>query len=185
MVNYFSSKLGIVLCIVSFLFVANDFGTRFTSKAIKKNKALRHVNVVNFALPQISLLDVAEIEDKYKDTQEEITSDTKTRSGVMSREYQDNQKGLLQTLFINDNKLELKSIIHSNAKEAVALILVTNIKNGTSELETIPHNSRIYGYRILVEEQTQIQLIKLAINEESQKVEKPSQQIILSMYKPK
>ena len=101
----------------------------------------------------------------------------------LTAEQQLAQQGLMQQVFIDDNKLTLKAVIHkrnaaaseSKTTLAYALINQTNLKTAKSELVKIFNKQKIKGFTLTVLSSTQVELARTH--------ELGEQRITLTMYR--
>lgn len=88
------------------------------------------------------------------------------------------QQGLIDTFFIDDKQLILKSVIKDNTNgfnKSFALFDVLDMKTGQKEIVQVAHDRSILGYKVQIASITQVHLSRLHL----QKL----QQVTLIMYK--
>lgn len=183
-------KLSIVTIFLTLAWVVTDVSTR-----LKREYQLK---VDNSEIAEILPLQLPLLDNQMVNLLSESYSQYKTIEAVesnkqpgMSAQEQKNQQGELQSLFIGDNKLQLKAVMKgltvgnsksistSNSKSdtlnksaLTALILTTDVKTGQKKIEKFENNSQMYGYYLSIEKNTQVILSN----------EKTQQEIILTMY---
>ena len=111
MVNYFSTKLGISISVLTLLFIVSDINNRFGNKTLNMNKPVRSIVIEPLVMPQIKAATLSKLEQRYQQFQTKKVLIAAANSDKMNDEAQAKQQGLLQQFYINDNKLQLKSII--------------------------------------------------------------------------
>ncbi len=183
MINFFTSKVGLIISVLTLLYLATDINDRFAKKINSSNKAADTLTIETLSIPQISKLTVSTLEQVYKQYQikKEVPLDGKNNE-EMSGEEQAKQSGYLQSFYIDDNKLQLKSIIKNDQQLAVALILVTNVKSSVSKVEPFINNSQAYGYKLTIENNTQVTFTSVAVANKQPALNKTAQKVTLSMY---
>ncbi|MFT6985517.1 MAG: hypothetical protein ACJAT7_001327 [Psychromonas sp.] len=184
--HYFSSKLGLMVSIITLLFIVSDIGVRFAEKAGKINKTTPQFVIEPLAMPQIAQSTISQLQDSYQKYQTPEKPAAEINNNVISAEAQAKQQGRLQKFYINDHSLQLKSIIKNDEKQAIALILVTNVKSNSTKLEKFENNQPAYGYRLTIANNTQVKLTQLAIAPlptQPQTLNQTLQQVTLTMYK--
>jgi len=160
----------------------SDINNRFADKIAKINKTDHKIAIEALAVPQIKKSTISQLEERYQQFQTKKIPVAKSMSNEMSAKAQAEQQGLLQKFYINDNKLQLKSIIQNDNQLAVALILVTDVISGIETLEKFENSSAAYGFRVAIENATQVTLTKITMPGQLQ-TDKKNQQVTLSMYK--
>jgi len=180
-----TNKLSIFVVVLTLLWLLVDVTTRLAGQSEAYNNTHELTEIKPLVLPQLTTKVVEQLNLAYQqyDTNKEKSLDSQT--GMTATE-QAKQQGELTSVFIDDNKIELKAIIvnkgvdegvytsheHSNIN---ALILTTDIKSSEQKIEKFSHDSQVYGYHLVIENNTQVILTK----------QQPQglQEIILTMYK--
>jgi hypothetical protein len=156
-----SSPTGIIVIILTLLWVASDVSKRFANQTAEQQQAVKSVNITPLNLPTLNAEVLGQLKMNYLPYQEQAPVKQNIDSLGMSAAEQANQQGELTRFFIKDNKVELKAIINNVAlKDLNALILMTNIKTGDKILNKYQHLSELEGYIVEVDKNTQVTLTK-------------------------
>jgi hypothetical protein len=185
-----TNKLSIATILLTLVWVVMDSSTRLNIKYQLKDNSSEIAEILPLEVPQLGDHMVNLLSESYAQYKSTEAVEANKQSGMSALE-QANQKGELKTLFIGDNKLQLKAIIkgltidssksisNSNSKDdslkkssLIALILTTDVKTGQQKIEKFENNSQIYGYLLSIEKNTQVILSK----------KQAQQEIILTMY---
>jgi len=174
------NKLSLAILILSLLWVTVDAVNRLTPSNVSASDAKQVTNIVDLTLPQLSAQTLSQLALAYKPYQSDIKQSKNNVKGMSTLE-QAQQQGLLKSLFIDTNKVELKAVIRNQAvksnKQLTALLLITDIKSNKSRIEKFTNDDLVYGYKLLIKANTQVILTrKQKLNE---------QKVILTMYKRK
>jgi len=170
-----SSPTGIIVIILTLLWVASDVSKRFANQTAKEQQAVKSVNITPLNLPTLNAELLGQLKMNYQPYQEQAPVKQNIDSLGMSAAEQANQQGELTRFFIKDNKVELKAIINNVAlKDLNALILMTNIKTGDKILNKYQHLSELEGYIVEVDKNTQVTLTKSRAQGQ--------QKVVLTMY---
>lgn len=179
MVKVFKSKLTIGIALMVSLWVLTDVNSRFVNKdKILPKSSVRNIND-KFNLPQLNAHHMNTLQETYAKYQTDGLS-AETNNKKMSAEEQKKQNGLLNALYIDGNKLQLKAVMENktalNKSEKVqlqVLLLITNVDTGDKKVEKFTNQSLVYGYQLQIEKNTQVTLTK----------KQNKQKITLTMYK--
>ena len=156
-----SSPTGIIVIILTLLWVASDVSKRFANQTAKEQQAVKSVNITPLNLPTLNAELLGQLKMNYQPYQEQAPVKQNIDSLGMSAAEQANQQGELTRFFVKDNKVELKAIIYNAAlKDLNALILMTNIKTGDKTLNKYQHLSELEGYKVEIDKNTQVTLTK-------------------------
>ncbi|GAB0111513.1 hypothetical protein [Pseudoalteromonas distincta] len=172
----------IISLLITFIWLLTDINSRLlagNAKSIQNNggQSLK-------ALPAM-VLTSAELDfitQQYQHFKRDEDTNEQTEQ-QLTAEQQLAQQGLMQQVFINDNKLTLKAVIHernttaskSKAMLAYALINQTNLKTAESELIKVFNNQEIKGFTLTILSSTQVELARTH--------EQGEQRITLTMYR--
>jgi len=173
-----TNKLSMVVITLSIVWCAIDMTSRLLPSSNSTNKGVAPFEIAKLYLPQFSLVEEGRLKESY---QEHNVSTPSIENQGMSTTEQSKQNGLLDNLFINNNKLTLKAVIKTastnsqSASQLKALIMVEDIKTGEQKIEKFSQQSSVYGYQLSIEKNTQVKLTK--------KQPQGLQEIILAMYK--
>jgi hypothetical protein len=179
MLTIFTSKLGVVVTLLALLWVFSDVNQRFTNKNITLTKDKASYSASDVSLPQLSK-PYAENLQKFINKYQTKIAATQEQSMGMSAKKQSKQNGLLNTLYIDNNKLQLKAVIQTSKesqKQLQALLLITNVNSGKQQIEKFSNNSSVYGYQLTIGKNTEVSLIR--------KTKQKIQKITLTMYAKK
>jgi len=176
---YLLKPLAIITSLLVFIWILADFSERFLLD--KDSKPISNTNFEKIALYPLNINDkqkqnIISLYDIYKAEESNIKSE-QTEQGL-SVEAQSQQQGVLNQVFSGDKKLQLKAVIaNDNKKQPLlkALLLVTDIKTGESNIEQFINNVQVYGYTLIIDKNTQVTLTRNA--------EHGTQEITLVMYK--
>lgn len=93
----------------------------------------------------------------------------------LSAEEQRKQQGVMKEAYLQNKKIALKAIvIDSQTEQKTALLLVNDIKTGVQKIERFNHGTTVYGFNLLINNQTQVSLERV--------FEDATQEITLTMY---
>lgn len=182
--NLITNKLGLLVIVLTFLWVTADFNSRLTTSTNLQDKNTLIGSVTPLPLPNLSRESVLSLAMAYKKYQTDNDVKVPVKSVGMSEQQQAEQKGELNSLFIGDNKLNLKAIINRNAvkhnsatksKNLVALILIKNLVSAKSEIKQFSHNAQVQGFVLTIDKNTQVNFTK--------QLETGEQKVTLTMYK--
>jgi len=171
-------KTLVFIVFISLAWVFVDANDRFTNKVKKSFNVKNEYENIKLNKPQISIFLVNELLDNLK-KYEKQTIKTVKKSNVMSVVQQAEQRGVLPNLYIGNNKIILKAIVHKRSaglNVLQALILIINLETGEQELKKFLNNEHVLGYLLNIEKNTQVTLTK----QQNQGL----QIITLTMYKP-
>ena len=174
-----TNKLGIAVIIISLLWSIADFADRIASNNDKISKLTEKPELTALHLPMLNANEVEKLSTSYL-KYDQAKNEAPEKQQGMSLAEQAKQQGELKSLFIGDNKLQLKAVIKSNSENSKALhalILIKNVKTGEQSIEKYGQGSKVHGYQLAIAKNTQVILSK--DNEQGQ------QEIILTMYSGK
>lgn len=179
--NLIANKLSLVVLILSLLWVTLDAFNRLIPRNVSVSDIKQATNIVALVLPQLSVQTLSQLTLAYQPYKSDNKQNTNKVQGMSAAE-QAKQQGLLKSLFIDTNKIELKAVIRNQTvnsdniiiKQLTVLLLVTDTKLNKSRIEQFNNNSLVYGYRLSIKNNTQVALVKQQ-NQGEQKV-------ILTMY---
>lgn len=179
--NLIANKLSLVVLILSLLWVTLDAFNRLIPRNVSVSDTKQVTNIVALALPQLSAQTLSQLTLAYQPYKSHNKQNTNKVQGMSAAE-QAKQQGLLKSLFIDTNKIELKAVIRNQAvnsdntiiKQLTALLLVTDTKLNKSRIEQFNNNSLVYGYRLSIKNNTQVALVK--------QQKQGEQKVILTMY---
>ncbi|WDE00525.1 hypothetical protein [Thalassomonas actiniarum] len=178
---------------IALLWSFADLSERFVTDNISGNsrdKSLVHKEFLSRIISSEQQKDIAALYDKYRVT-ENNASQEKESVGLSLKEQQE-QQGVLKQVFVGDLKIELKAVISQGApagnspiegknstvqQQLKALLLVSNAKAGTAEVQEFANNSLVHGYRLSINNNVQVSLTRT--------LEQGEQQITLTMYQIK
>jgi hypothetical protein len=170
-----SSPTGIIVIILTLLWVASDVSKRFANQTAEEQQAVKSVNITPLNLPTLNAELLGQLKMNYQPYQEQAPVKQNIDSLGMSAAEQAKQQGELTRFFLKDNKVELKAIIYNAAlKDLNALILMTNIKTGDKTLNKYQHLSELEGYKVEIDKNTQVTLTKSRAQGQ--------QKVVLMMY---
>jgi len=172
MLTIFTSKLGITISLLSFIFIVTDVNQRFANNHVTKMRDEVAYSTGEITSPQLTHHNAKKLETFINKYQTTVVATPKQAIG-MSDKDQNKQNGLLNTLYIDDNKLQLKAVIQTNKEnqhQLQTLLLITNVINGEQNIEKFSNHASVYGYQLTIEKNTQVSLVRNA------------QTIILTMY---
>ena len=179
--NLIANKLSLVVLILSLLWVTLDAFNRLIPRNVSVSDIKQATNIVALVLPQLSVQTLSQLTLAYQPYKSDNKQNTNKVQGMSAAE-QAKQQGLLKSLFIDTNKIELKAVIRNQAvnsdntiiKQLTALLLVTDTKLNKSRIEQFNNNSLVYGYRLSIKNNTQVALVK--------QQKQGEQKVILTMY---
>jgi len=186
----FNQKVIIFSLIIISLWMVSDFSERFVSHKKNNNIKTDVTTLSELAPVGITQQQKQQIITLYQKYRTEADSDKNNKSQIsLTKEQQEKQQGLLQHMFVGDNKIELKAIVSRgvNAQQQ-ALLLVSNTITGSRKIEAFINNSQVYGYQLKITKSTQVILTRLSgvsnDNEQTPNTELPKakQVITLTMY---
>jgi len=162
MLNTFKFKS--VIFLLTLAFVMNNFINKITIET-KVNPSENIVNSIGSTfIAKLSKENAQNILNKLK-----IIPAKVNRDGDVSIEQQEKQRGLLQQLNIGNKSYILKAVIIENTKFALFEVIDSKLKNKT--IEKISENTPFMGYKLFVNNSTQVTLMK------------GERKIIMRMYK--
>jgi len=186
-----SSPTGIIVIILTLLWVASDVSKRFANQTAEEQQAVKSVNITPLNFPTLNAELLGQLKMNYLPYQEQPVNQNIDSLGMSAAE-QANQQGELTRFFIKDNKVELKAIItltvvkpqsaeqrsvtinKKNIAKLQALFLITNNTSGVKKIEKYRHGQEVHGYQLSIPNNTEVVLTR-ALAEQKQK-------IILTMY---
>ena len=176
---FFLQPLPIISGLLVSVWIFTDFSERFLLD--KNSKAKSDINFEQSQLHPINISNeqqqsIISLYKEYK-SEDKNGSSTKPEEGL-SAEAQQQQRGILNQVFAGDKKLQLKAVIANDNQQLSllkALLLVSDIKTGESNIEQFVNNTQLYGYTLTIDNNTQVTL--------SRNSEQGIQKIILVMYK--
>lgn len=171
----FTGKLAFfVMFFTALLLIGNGVSKLSNPHNQSKNQTKKLELIKPMLLPQLTVQQLTQLNKAYAPFVNKTQTDkTQTKQGMSAAE-QAMQQGELKSFFIGDNKLTLKAVIQQQDSKLIALIETHNIKSGESTVESFAHGSLVYGYKLVINKNTQVLLSK-------EQAEKP-QQITLTMY---
>ncbi len=173
-----SNKLSIAVMALTLFWLIADGTTRLTSQNIVHKQSDELTEITPLVFPQLTTNLVEQLNSAYQQYNVDKDPLLDSQTGLSAAE-QAKQQGELTSVFIDDNKLELKAIIvnkgiNQNDADTKALILTSKIKSGEQQIEKFNNNSQVYGYLLVIKNNTQVILTK----QQPQGLQK----IILTMY---
>jgi len=176
--SIFTSKWAVVVMVFTAVLLLSDGASKLSNTFSQSKKQANHpIAVKPMVLPQVTDQQLTQLNEAYAPFASEKKADKTQQSSGMSAAEQAMQQGELKSLFIGDNKLKLKAVIQQRNSKSVALIEIHNIKSGETTIASFAHGSLVYGYTLVINNNTQVMLSK-------KQAEKP-QQITLTMYTTK
>lgn len=209
LIERYNNKINLFILFISLLWVSVDINQRFFLKPsnYQSNNAVE--NIRSLHIPLLSKATTKKLEQTIApyDQIEKTKTQQNNTNQKMSAEQQALQTGELKTVYIGENKIELKAIISnklsitnksknkgvSKKTSQSALLQVYNSSNQQSSIEEYANYADVYGFQLTILGNTQVQLIKNVVkgdsadnNTTSKKTKNSKQQkIILTMYKPR
>lgn len=196
--NLFNRKLTLASIILTSLWMIDDFSQRFTEASKRKNMNVDQTILTELTPTGITEQQKNQIITLYQQYRINAADNIPKKQQGLTAKQQTQQQGLLKQLFIGDYKLELKAVI-SKASEgensielnsARALLRVSNIISGDVKIEAFANYSQVFGYRMLIEKNTQVTLSRLLPTDEAAQADGGAQTvateqvITLTMYQP-
>ncbi|WDE13271.1 hypothetical protein [Thalassomonas haliotis] len=175
-----TDKIALVTIILTLIWVVGDVQERLLSNNQQSSKVTTYPTITPLLLPLLAKDKAEQIQQKY--LQYRIAPQAKvSESAGMTAEEQARQHGELTRVFAGEHELKLKAVIESVDKDGVktsnelmALIAVKNVTTGQTTIESFLQGSQVYGFRLGIENNTQVILTNTS--------QQGEQKIILSMY---
>lgn len=174
--SFFTSKISITIIVTTLIWAVSDFSNRILTSPTLNKKENRTIELAPLQLPRLNDDTLEHISTSYL-KYNLVDKDPISKNLGMSAEEQAKQQGELNSLFVDENKIELKAVIKNEEEQnenQYVLLLIHNLKTDSIDIKKFKQGSLVHGYMLRIEKNTEIILTK--------ETEQGQQTIILNMY---
>ncbi|WP_340676891.1 hypothetical protein [Paraglaciecola sp.] len=176
-----------LIALLLLFWIINDVSNRLFSVVPdnRNNMSLEQVQPIHKV--QLSLSQYSQISTLYEQfNSQDATEDNQQKTlGGLSLEQQALQSGHQTKVFGGNNMLELKAVVvqktgMSTKNTSYALVKVTDIKTGRSDVMQILNNQIVHGYKLNIIDNTHVKLIPDTV---SPTASNSKVDLVLAMYR--
>jgi hypothetical protein len=173
----------IVVCsvLITCLWIVADIDKRLFNQSKQSVQVVKTKTSIELAKMQLNTREYEFITQQFEHFKQEQNTAPKEQA-QLSAEQQLAQQGLMQQVFVNNNKLRLKAVVTqqatANKKQAAvayALINITDQKTSETKLLKVINSQQIEGFTMTISSNTQVELTR--------SIPQGEQHISLTMYR--